>query len=654
MKNDLLEIKKLSNTDIVKKNFFKIYIPKILSNLIVVTASFLNPRAKQKRFITDKELTLEEKKFIKESQTPDIGFREIFSNELGQKFKEISNQFERDGIIIFQNYFNDKLLKGMQEFFNEVISTKKIDPFFKQSSFRGSIDKNADLAKSLEMSTALTDPLMLAIVSYYLGYPVVLADWRGYRLEPVAPILYRAWDWHNDQKRKEVKMMILLSDVEIDGQAMQFIKGSQQNWWYLVSQDSTKYTAEEAVRLGISPAVCKCYGKAGSVLFFDTNGVHRGFRNLSERRDVLTFNFLPNRPGEAIFPLKSLHGNVLSEIKNTYLEIALRIKKNPDGEDPRILFVNFVKNHKQEIIDKLEKQGIINDEQDTDYFETKALIEEYNSTPKIEDKKPRYDPNIIDNDFCKFLTEIFIHDLGGDLDLPIRLGDGDVDRDLQFAKFRDYGPQSKEVKRLKERLCEVQLRFEFILQIPALQNFAKKICEIARTYQEDVDIRRCIKLAKDLETALGYCDNMQRLRTTLLQLYYTCDQINEIKPSEELEQIIAKILMTYAQIVYCDDRLYALYNENDKEKPIRQMPYLQRFGFVNNCNKMDISKNIPYLIDPRKHVKVWFSRDGIPDKHKDRIKIFRQLNHTAEINIIYAPQYMSPEGNNSIEQFAQQ
>jgi hypothetical protein len=51
----------------------------------------------------------------------------------------------------------------------------------------------------------------------------------------------------------------------------------------------------------------RCCGLAGSVVLFDTNGLHRGNRNSGPRRDIWQHSYTS---GDHVYPLAGLHPDV--------------------------------------------------------------------------------------------------------------------------------------------------------------------------------------------------------------------------------------------------------------------------------------------------------------------------------------------------------
>lgn len=121
---------------------------------------------------------------------------------------------------------------------------------------------------------------------------------RGYRQLKTTPVLYRAWDYHQDLKTKgpygEVKIMVLLNGVEGEGQAMRIMKSSHKYHWYAESQQQTKYTIDECLHYAKDNCATVCYGPPGTVVLFDTNALHSGHRNEHSERDIFTISYVPD------------------------------------------------------------------------------------------------------------------------------------------------------------------------------------------------------------------------------------------------------------------------------------------------------------------------------------------------------------------------
>ena len=236
-------------------------------------------------------------------ERPGVIYRAKLRNLISdQTFGMHCSQLIEDGVVILPSYFSGEQLKTMQQDFDRWCETKTPEP--KGITHIDGGTGEIYLSTSIALSQAIIDPYILAIVSYYWGKPIKLAYARGYRTEPISPEEYRAFQWHHDLKRKQVKVMLYLTDVPADGQRMDYIPKSHVVWHSFRSQKQSVFSREQAASYGTP---IPCCGPAGTVVIFDTNGLHRGNRNLGPRRDQYTVNYTG---GRALFPLPGIHPNV--------------------------------------------------------------------------------------------------------------------------------------------------------------------------------------------------------------------------------------------------------------------------------------------------------------------------------------------------------
>jgi hypothetical protein len=213
----------------------------------------------------------------------------------------------RDGVLILPGHFSGELLHQMQQDYNHWCDLKQGINQYGFKDFDGG-KQESYLSTSYSLSKVAVDPYLTALVSYYWGKPIRLAYCHGYRLEPVEPREYRAFRWHHDLKRKQVRVMVLLTDTPIEGQRMDYIAGSHRVWHLFANHRHVRFTDEEARSYGLP---IHCIGPAGTVVLFNANGIHRGNRNLGPRRDQYTFNYTA---GRAMFPLPGLHPEVVRQL----------------------------------------------------------------------------------------------------------------------------------------------------------------------------------------------------------------------------------------------------------------------------------------------------------------------------------------------------
>jgi hypothetical protein len=525
------------------------------------------------------ELTHEEHEFIKKFETPNEIFVGGLEASLGPKFKEIADRLDEDGVVIIPEYFSADSLENIQEFFHEQISKKQIRPFLEQASFNGGVDAKKALSESKAMSDAIADPFFVTLASHHLGHPAVMANWRGYHLGEREPLLYRAWDWHNDQKRAEIKVMILLSDVSEEGQAMQVIKGSHKNWWKMDSQRDTKYSLEEVLRYGkkdpSTQKVTKCYGKAGTIIVFNTNIAHAGQRNTHAPRDVITINYLANIEGMPIFPSPPLHPEVATKYKGSFMETSARIREKAPGENESLLakkFLEDIETNPLNLKETISAVKIIDEEQDS-----APDLRGYDQIPTFSRARAHFTGKTF-SEFREFLVRHIADDFGPDLDLAVRLGDKDVKRDIVLAALRDASPTDPVQLKLKDFS---ELTPEDINKVKSvnLESLSELASDLSRTILEQKDsllisinqskvltplekrekIEKCHWLdmtqsfCDDLSEAFLRTDSLERLRTNLIFLRALMIQQDQMFFDKRLQATQVDLMKLHAYVIFNED-----------------------------------------------------------------------------------------------------
>jgi hypothetical protein len=420
--------------------------------------------------------------------------------KLGDQFARIAKQFVTDGILIIQGLIVHEDLHELKDFFAQCIATKPLDQLVQQVSFSGPADW-ISFGSNSAARRIVYDPLLTALAEYYLGSPVRLAFWRGYRLLPRRPFLYRAWDWHNDQKRAEIKAMVLLSDVPSGGQAMEYIKGSHVHWWQIETQADTKYSMQEALSLGRG-VVTRCIGTAGTIILFDTNGIHRGTRSLHDTRDILAFNYVEDAERSPIFPLP----DQLPRRGSRSIE---------EAHQPAI-----------PLEAALRRLTVIGTENDSAPQDADQLVREYARTPRFAQQRNRY---VRGTSFREHIKSQLREDLHNDLDLPIRPQNGDVSRDIALVALRDGRDWNSESFSVEQDIDSFipsapvpqapELDMECLEQVvPTIREAASQLAQI-QEWGLDSTIQgmgaHYVAFASDLAATIGWTDTVDRLRTNL-------------------------------------------------------------------------------------------------------------------------------------------
>lgn len=195
----------------------------------------------------------------------------------------IAKALRADGICILERVIDPAKMAALQKSFEGLVATcapGQPGPEDVPNAKSALIDFRRD-PLFLEI---ILDELIAAAIEAYYGRPISLVLSMAQRLEPSDLYEGKAYQWHHDTKGKYVKAMWLLTDVPSDGQRMSFVCGSHTMTHRWTTYEQTRFSDAYARRRG---RVLECTAPAGSVIVFDTNGIHRGNHNAGQRRDVV-------------------------------------------------------------------------------------------------------------------------------------------------------------------------------------------------------------------------------------------------------------------------------------------------------------------------------------------------------------------------------
>jgi hypothetical protein len=133
--------------------------------------------------------------------------------------------------------------------------------------------------------------------------------------------------WHRDPEDKRLlKIFIYLSDVEEEGAGpFMYVRGSNEGGKYrnLFPQQFPQgsYPDTAALESAVNPAdMVKCFGKAGTVIFCDTSGLHRGGFSTTKERMMFTAGFVPGTSTQPRkFRMSAIDSETLSPLQKAAL-----------------------------------------------------------------------------------------------------------------------------------------------------------------------------------------------------------------------------------------------------------------------------------------------------------------------------------------------
>ena len=251
-------------------------------------------------------------------ERPSRKYREVVAERATYpNFQELAGRLIHDGVLIIQDYFGGNRLAALQTEFQRL--TVDAPPGHGEETNAVHIGTRR-IAESELFSGLGLEATFVDFAEYYWGKPVLLTATGGTRLDPYAADSdYGSYQWHHDAKRKQFRVMILLSDVPAGGQHMDYIAGSHRT--FRGDLRNSRVLPEE---IGGANWRVACNGTAGTIVLFGTNGIHRGNRSLAPRRDHWQFTYCaPGGRALQHYPCLALHPNTLARLTPAQRRIAV-------------------------------------------------------------------------------------------------------------------------------------------------------------------------------------------------------------------------------------------------------------------------------------------------------------------------------------------
>lgn len=503
------------------------------------------------------------KRFFKEvygAVNPNI--RSQLIEKIGGNFGEHVRSVTDHGITKLMGLYHDAQIKQMQEDMNRWRQTKQWNKD-NHMSFDGNSGENY-LPTSEALSSAVTHPAILAVVTAAFGQHPRMNFIRTYSIDPIEPYERRAFQWHHDGYSEiGLKAMILLSDVSPEGQAMAFCPGTQLRDWDTKSSRETQFNKEYAE----SFKKYICSGDAGDVFIFNPHAVHRGQRNFTVRRDVVVANFQPGIARN--YPLPGLHENVIRSLSKYGREV-FRAGEDIFNIDESYSFLESLAAYRT-LMDglfaglKLPEEVMRAATANVD----NSIVAAGSANRTINPNVPKYVETLSPVDITKLRENIFTKcegyanyltteeedsgytsslrskahdgwkvDLNGDLDLPIRMyhPNRDQKRDNAITQTRDQEGAAHFTK-LQKDIDGVTIDTLKNTNLSAFSLAANELVDNVEMYRSEIaelndpalvgKLDSLFLLAEDLQEMLGRAYSVPLIRRTLLYTYLTWSRLQE-------------------------------------------------------------------------------------------------------------------------------
>lgn len=196
-----------------------------------------------------------------------------------------AEELRREGIILLPQYFGADRLAQFRAAFEAAIDGRRGT---NQDSFYNDSVMHLDPA----FLDAALDPFLLQIVGDYYQKRFGLGRADAMRLLPSAAGRTGSFQWHHDARGRQVHLMVLVSDVSREGQAMTYLRQSHKRYYTHYRGIAQTRFDKDLEAQDIADRIVYVAGRAGTVALFDANGLHSGNRNDVEGRDTFTFCYV--------------------------------------------------------------------------------------------------------------------------------------------------------------------------------------------------------------------------------------------------------------------------------------------------------------------------------------------------------------------------
>lgn len=230
---------------------------------------------------------------------------------------ELLENLRRDGMLVFPGYLKPAILEGILLATTSAYSGRRSDISVSDSVESAYRYIDNPLRLSPDIFLLAFDPFLVGLIEAYFQCDVFLAEADMRRVLPVSMEEfarlstknaqgYSPSHWHYDMRGRQMKIMVYLTDVGEGDQNFAFCPGTHRPHPD-IPRSRTNYPKSRFPEGWPETHGCpvgECYGKAGTVMMFDTNGIHRLRRTKQSQRDSFTFYYTP---GQALRPLDYAH-----------------------------------------------------------------------------------------------------------------------------------------------------------------------------------------------------------------------------------------------------------------------------------------------------------------------------------------------------------
>ena len=242
-----------------------------------------------------------------------------------QQVNSYVDLLNKNGLVKISGVVNPEQLKKLKNEFSVFIDRMKIDQLHMRNNYTHYDQKeywyakhrayvtNDALQYSTEMAKLCCNQFLINIANHYLGKISNIKRVYAMRYLSYHQIELDQFSWHHDMEDKQLKALLLLTDVGEQDQCMEYVKGSQKPFHPYQRYFKNNLDFDYCNTYISNPEISRTFGVAGDIFMFDSNGMHRGVRTAGRVRDAYFIEFTAGKNKNNIWG---------SEVTGSHIEIS--------------------------------------------------------------------------------------------------------------------------------------------------------------------------------------------------------------------------------------------------------------------------------------------------------------------------------------------
>lgn len=202
-----------------------------------------------------------------------------------KNFPELNNkinELEANGIVFTKKLINERDLIEIKKEYEFHVSNDTVSERNQKHLYPENIKKCKYIFDYFFTNGKKFDLLAAAYLNTF-NFEKTLG---GKRIFPMNPKEFANYQWHHDGDFKTLKFFFLLTELKIDGQKMDYLPGTHKSF----NSHHNKILDKNNILLNKKNKI-SLIGNPGDCYIFDGNGFHRGNRNNSYIRDIITIQY---------------------------------------------------------------------------------------------------------------------------------------------------------------------------------------------------------------------------------------------------------------------------------------------------------------------------------------------------------------------------